>query len=209
MSRSICSGARTPTITRGSGGALARPGHARRRPFQGAVTNRGEVEVDVSVLFIDRGYGIRPYFPEDGTVLDDRIPREKSATGFRKRLGTQTLGKERMLVLVTQAKGNPVSFTGFAQPTLERARGVFPRPNRGGGDVQSGPLGKDPPPGDVPRGDDSQHGRRRRGGDHRSNHHLDDRQSAPGPVPPSSRSINREPPSGHERYRSPGALTIA
>jgi hypothetical protein len=88
------------------------------------VLNQGDHSVDVTILFIDSGYGVNPYLPAPNEVLNNRISPTKPLKGLRKRLGTATLGKERIVVLVTQAKGEPRDFTIFVQPTLERARSV-------------------------------------------------------------------------------------
>jgi hypothetical protein len=88
--------------------------------------NKGRTEADVSLLFIDNGFGIDPLFPEAGVVTDNRLPpgNDKSidTPPFRVR-SDKFPGPDHLVVIAVEAKGQPIDFTCLAQPTLARARG--------------------------------------------------------------------------------------
>ena len=85
------------------------------------VKNIGRAAVDVTLLFVDSGYGITPFFPRPGTVSDNRIPPGDSITRKAK-VDAATVGLEQMLIIAMKAQGPPVDFNWLAQPTLQRAR---------------------------------------------------------------------------------------
>ncbi len=79
--------------------------------------------MDVSLLFIDSGYGIAPFFPVPGTTTDNRLSAGQTITTPRGRVTARTLGLEHMVVIAVQARPGeqPVDFSCLAQPTLPQA----------------------------------------------------------------------------------------
>lgn len=85
--------------------------------------NRGAEAVDATLLFIDSGYGIHPFYPANGQVLDSVLG--KGDTGFRRfKVNTDTVGVERMVLIAVKSKGAPVDFSWLSQPSLAAARAV-------------------------------------------------------------------------------------
>jgi hypothetical protein len=92
------------------------------------VWNRGKTAVDVTLLFVDSGFGIKPWFPRPGTVGDNRVPPGQSVPGPRARVSATTVGLEHMIAIAVEAQSGqqPIDFSCLAQPTIEsiRTRGI-------------------------------------------------------------------------------------
>lgn len=104
------------------------------------VSNRGRAAVDVSLLFVDSGYGISSYFPPAGQETDNRLLGGKSLITPRARINAKTIGLEHLVVIAVKVKTDepPSDFSFLAQPTLELAA-----KNRGAKDPSfSSPLGE-------------------------------------------------------------------
>jgi hypothetical protein len=86
--------------------------------------NHSSFAVDVTLLFIDPNYGIHAYFPTDSrTVENNRLePGSRPLTTPRGTLDGDPPGRDRLVVIAVKAKGQPVDFSGLAQPTLMRAK---------------------------------------------------------------------------------------
>ena len=124
-------------VERTSEGLVLHPGDA----IGFEIRNPNPFPIDVTLLFVDSGFGIEAYWPEPGTVMNNRIPAKTTIVTPRGEVNAETLGPEYMLVLAVQSSDRPVDFAALAQPTIERARGV--RSTRGNGDdVLASPLGK-------------------------------------------------------------------
>jgi Caspase domain len=81
--------------------------------------NPNRFAIDVTLLYIDSGFGIDCLFPERGEI--NRLgPKEMQPA--RIRVDSKTRGLEHMVVLAVRAVGQPVDFACLKQPTLERAR---------------------------------------------------------------------------------------
>jgi hypothetical protein len=81
------------------------------------VTNAGQKDVDITLLFVDAGFGITPWFPRFGETGN----RIKSGQTFGPpaitlaQVTAATTGLEHMILLAVEAKGGPVDFTWLAQ----------------------------------------------------------------------------------------------
>jgi len=124
-------------VERGSEGLTLRSGEV----IAFEIRNPNSFPVDATLLFVDSGYGIEAYWPEPGTVLNNRILPGKSVITPRGEINAKTIGIEHMLVLAVQTGPRPVDFTCLAQPSLDRARGT--QGTRGSGDdALATPLGQ-------------------------------------------------------------------
>ncbi len=102
------------------------------------IKNRGRTEVDATLLFVDNAFGVDPFFPEAGTVTDNRIkPGQFVLTDPRRVRSGKIPGADHVVAIAVEAKGAPVDFSCLAQPSVERARGT----ERGRAGMAS-PLGK-------------------------------------------------------------------
>ena len=103
------------------------------------VTNRGKTTLDVTLLFIDSGYGIDSVFPRRGSAVsgENRFLPDQSHLIGPARVNPKTVGLEHMMVIAVKGEGQPVDFTCLAQPTLERAEST-----RGADKSLSSPLGR-------------------------------------------------------------------
>lgn len=101
------------------------------------IHNRGRVAVDVTLLFVDSGYGISPVFPQPG-LAENRIPPGKTVTTQRGTVTSTTTGQEEMVVISVQAPAQqePADFSFLAQETLPQTRGPAQRA------VLDSPLGQ-------------------------------------------------------------------
>jgi hypothetical protein len=107
-------------VERGSQGLTLRSGDV----IAFEIRNPNAYAIDATLLFVDSAYGIEAYWPEPGTVLNNRIPPGKSVVTPRGEINAETIGIEHMLVLAVQAGARPVDFSCLAQPSLDRARGT-------------------------------------------------------------------------------------
>jgi hypothetical protein len=95
------------------------------------VMNRGTSTVDVTLIFVDSGYGMTSFFPRGGTVTDNRILPGRSLQMSRARISASGAGTERMLMIAVKSQGAPMDFRWLEQPTINEARAVAA--TRGGG----------------------------------------------------------------------------
>jgi hypothetical protein len=88
------------------------------------VTNRGKTTLDVTLLFIDSGYGITPLFPRRGAAGsgENRFLPRQSHLLPPVRVNPKTVGLEHVVVIAVKGEGQPIDFTCLAQPTLEKAQ---------------------------------------------------------------------------------------
>ena len=93
------------------------------------ITNRGLVPLDVTLLFIDSGYGISALFPRRGTGMSgqNRFLPGKSHLLPPVRVNPKTVGLEHVVVIAVKGEGLPIDFTCLAQPTLEKANAATDR----------------------------------------------------------------------------------
>lgn len=98
--------------------------------------NEGFEPIDVTLLFIDAGYGITTLFPRR-SVLDNRLSKGNSVSSGRSRVNVETTGQEYVLAIAVQAQNEPVDFAFLAQPTIEQVRSTV----RGANGIDS-PLGQ-------------------------------------------------------------------
>jgi hypothetical protein len=105
------------------------------------LTNRGKVPLDVTLLFIDSGYGIAPLFPRRGTAGsgENRFRPGQSHLLPPVRVNHKTVGLEHVVLIAVKGEGQPIDFTCLAQPKLEKAEEAA---TRGGGNrALASPLG--------------------------------------------------------------------
>jgi len=100
------------------------------------VTNPGKLAVDVTLLFVDSGYGISSLFPPAGTSGDNRLPPGQSLVTPLVHVTADTVGAEQVVAIAVRAGREPVDFTCLEQLTLERARGS------GGDTALTTPIGQ-------------------------------------------------------------------
>jgi hypothetical protein len=87
------------------------------------VTNNGREAVDVSLLFVDSGYGITAAFPRPTTTADNRLlPKQSIRTNPVRINAKKSAGAEHMVVIAVQAEGAPVDLTDLARPSLPAAQ---------------------------------------------------------------------------------------
>jgi hypothetical protein len=99
--------------------------------------NTNRFKIDVTLLYVDSGYGIYCLYPQGGEI--NRL--EPDATlSVKTIVGGNTAGLEHLVVIATKAVGAPVDFSCLAQPTLEKAKDV--ERSRGGPTSLSSPLGQ-------------------------------------------------------------------
>jgi Caspase domain len=84
------------------------------------LANKGRVPIDVTVLYIDSGFGIDCFYPRDGDI--NRVgPGESILPRVSFKFNNKTAGLEQIVVIAVKANGQPVDFSQLAQPTLEQA----------------------------------------------------------------------------------------
>ena len=81
--------------------------------------NEGSSAIDLTLLFLDSGYGIKALFPR-ASVLDNRLSPGKKVTTSRFPVNTKTTGVEHVLAIAVQAKDIPVAFSFLEQATIEQ-----------------------------------------------------------------------------------------
>jgi hypothetical protein len=86
------------------------------------LTNPNNIPVDVTLLYIDSGFGIDALFPGRGEI-NRLLPGE--TVPVRIRVDSKTAGRENLVAVVVRGTDSlPADFTALAQPTLEAARGA-------------------------------------------------------------------------------------
>ena len=92
--------------------------------------NTGKTTVDVTVLYLNSGYGIDGLFPDKKEGDYNRLASgESKSIGFRAR-SKKSAGQEHLLIIAVKASGEVVDFIGLSQPSLEQFRDVTPRGER-------------------------------------------------------------------------------
>ena len=97
------------------------------------VRNLSREPIDVTVLFLDSGFGIEPLFPRIPGA-DNRLPPaqatslppDRSALTRWFRVTAKTVGLEHLVVIAVKARAEdlPADFSFLAQETMPRARGL-------------------------------------------------------------------------------------
>jgi hypothetical protein len=88
------------------------------------VTNKGREPLDVTLLFVDSGFGIDPFFPKNmGT--DNRINHDEKLMR-RGKINAKTTGIEHLVAISVSSDNVALNanFAFLAQPTLQLARGA-------------------------------------------------------------------------------------
>ena len=85
--------------------------------------NRGADNIDVTLLYIDSGYGINCLYPLPGET--NRLQPSDSCR-FEIKIKSATVGLENLVAIVVRGAGQPVDFSILAQPSLSagRTRGI-------------------------------------------------------------------------------------
>jgi hypothetical protein len=78
--------------------------------------------IDVTLLFVDSGYGIQALFPETGTVDDNRLFPGQERTTPKVTVTADTVGSEQLVVIAVKASLERVDFSCLQQSALERTR---------------------------------------------------------------------------------------
>lgn len=87
------------------------------------VTNPTDFTIDVTLLFMDSGYGITAFFPEPGILDDNRLPPGKTIVTPRAEITGDTFGLEQLVTIAVKAGKERLDFSCLEQPTLATARG--------------------------------------------------------------------------------------
>jgi hypothetical protein len=103
--------------------------------FRLKLTNTGRVPADVTVLFVDSGFGIKCLYPRDGNI--NRLRPGDAPEVIPLKINTETSGVEHLVIITVKGQGQPVDFCQLEQPTLALARGAA-----GGQEALDTPLGK-------------------------------------------------------------------
>jgi Caspase domain len=87
------------------------------------IKNQDRDPVDVTVLFIDSGFGISTFFPR-AAGIENRLKASDPPLELRAKITASTVGMEHVLIIGTRPKPNtdPTDFSFLSQPTIERAR---------------------------------------------------------------------------------------
>jgi hypothetical protein len=99
------------------------------------VGNKGRSPIDVTLLYMDSGYGIDCIYPADGQL--NRIQPDEAEL-VKIKVTSKTVGREYLVAIAVKGQGQPVDFSMFGQPSLEMA-------SRGADDLKKvleTPLGK-------------------------------------------------------------------
>jgi hypothetical protein len=78
--------------------------------------------VDVTLLFVDSGYGITALFPEPGTIDDNRLGPGETFTLPRVEVTADTVGAEQVVAFAVKSGKDRQDFSCLEQPTLQQAR---------------------------------------------------------------------------------------
>ncbi len=90
------------------------------------ITNKGRVEADVTLLFIDSHFGITPIIPCT-YAADHRLRPGMKVRTVPARINARTsCGIEQVVLIAVETGKVPVDFTFLAQPELETVRGRQP-----------------------------------------------------------------------------------
>jgi hypothetical protein len=88
------------------------------------IENPGQVDVDVTILYIDSRYGIQHLFPTTSGGEPNRVPAGKTVRVPAVEVDTETWGRENVVVLAVKSQGEEtMDFVSLAKPTIEAARG--------------------------------------------------------------------------------------
>ena len=84
------------------------------------ITNPTRYPLDITLLLINSGYGIRTLFPQPGAEYDNRLgPHQQRRTpAFRV---VEPFGPEQLVVIAVQAGAGQADFSYLEQPSLEQA----------------------------------------------------------------------------------------
>ena len=105
------------------------------------VKNTCRHPIDVSVLFIDSGFGIASVFPLPDVVGDNRLPPQGEQLIGPFRVEETSLGLEHLVIVAVRATGQPIDFTWLAQDSIEQARSSGATRSATAGSLDS-PLGQ-------------------------------------------------------------------
>jgi hypothetical protein len=89
------------------------------------VQNHGRESADVTILYIDSGYGVQSLFPEAGTVANNAVHPGASSTTPQFVLEDLKPGVERVVVIAVRSEGAPIDFSWLEQPTIQQARSAL------------------------------------------------------------------------------------
>ena len=86
------------------------------------VENYGREAVDVTILYVDSGYGIEAVFPGSKEATFDNVinPGTEYVTDARE-ISSDTFGLERVVVIAVKSRAKPAEFTWLEQETIEQA----------------------------------------------------------------------------------------
>jgi hypothetical protein len=103
------------------------------------LSNPNRFPVDVTLLYINGGFGIDTLYPERGEI--NRLDPGEIVPPLLLKIDGKTSGQEHLVAIVVRGTASqPVDFTALSQPTLEAARGTDGIPGHGPLDSPLGQL---------------------------------------------------------------------
>jgi len=84
------------------------------------ITNRGKLGANVTLLYVDSGFGIQCVYPAPG-VASDLYPGE-TQMAFSAKITDRTIGFEHLVLLAVPRQNLPIDFSVLQQPTLSQTR---------------------------------------------------------------------------------------
>lgn len=95
--------------------------------------------IDVTILFIDSGFGIQTVFPRRFEMMNNRLKNGGFIRSDKMVVNTRTTGLEHIVVIAVEAEGAPMNFGFLEQPTIEQVRNL---PAMRGEGALNSPLGR-------------------------------------------------------------------
>lgn len=88
------------------------------------LANPSDHPIDVTLMFVDSGYGIQAIFPEPGTVEDNRLFPGQERITPKVTVTADTVGAEQVVAIAVKASRERVDFSCLQQEALEQTRGT-------------------------------------------------------------------------------------
>jgi len=96
-----------------------------RETSRAKITNKAKHGIDVTLLYVDKDYGIAAWFPDPDRGEINRLKPGEMLTVPKVTISAETAGKEYVVLIAVKATSKtPLEFTFLSQTSLERSRGV-------------------------------------------------------------------------------------
>src|SRR5205807_3054470 len=104
--------------------------------------NDSHRQLDMTLLFIDSGFGIHQIYPHRSTQGANRVEAGRDVPTDILKITGNTVGTEQVVLIAVNAEGPPKDFGFLEQPTLELARKDVGARGGSEDDGLNTPLGK-------------------------------------------------------------------